>query len=196
MREQHDSDGPGTPKSEAPADMSAWKQVSDPFERPKVYRHKTPLIQSSGDGKGVHLFIIVGSGIPPLALHDMGDNLQAPELRFLIDDEPLEIGVVERIPRQNADGYLSLSGMGTKWTLHLHGMKNLGKVAQTTGPIPFRLKTPDAPTKTSSEQASNPSRGPNYSLFVTPTQPPTLRGVIEGPALAALHQAIELTQAR
>lgn len=169
--------------------MDPWDIVSDPFERPKIYRHKTPLIKIQGDGKGVYLFVIDKRGVPPIALHDMGENTVPPELRFLVDNEPIEIGSVGRIPNANSEGYLNLSSNGNEWTLHRHAMQNLDKIPKRMTGIPFRLKSPE-PTSPKDTPIPKP---PHFSLFSTPTQFPTQRGVIEGPALLVLRHAIMLS---
>ena len=168
--------------------MDPWDIVSDPFESPKVYRHKVPLIRNPADGKGVYLFVVDKPNVPPIALHDLGDNVPAPELRILIENEPIELGSVGRIPRPDGDGYLNLASIANEWTLHKHSMKNLDKIPKGLVAVPYRLKSPD------DQQTGTTSapKGPNYSLFVTPSALPTLRGVISGASLLALRHAIML----
>lgn len=169
--------------------MGAWELVSDPFESPKVYRHKTPLITETERGKKVYLFAVNKRGVPPIILHDMGENLSQPELRFLIDNEPVEVGCVGRVPPKNTEGFLDLATEANEWTSYRYGMKNLERIPADATSIPFRLKSPESVKPI----ADRSPKRPNYSLFVSPPPVPTLRGVIEGPTLLALRQAIQLT---
>lgn len=169
--------------------IGPWDLVSDPFERPKLYRHKTPLITDSVLGRKVYLFVIERRGVTPILLHDMGESLAKPELRLLIDNEPIEVGCVGRVPRKNSEGFIDFSPEDNEWTMHRHGMYNCERIPEGVTAIPFRLKFAQS-AKSNPDEAT---KRPNYSLFVTPTPPPTLRGVIEGPALIALRQAIQLS---
>jgi hypothetical protein len=180
MREDFD---PANIEAQDLPPMDQWDVVSDPFERPKVYRHKVPLIKSPNGSNGVYLFVVEKRGVAPIALHDMGEDIVPPELRFLVENEPVEIGTVGKIPKRNAENYLNLAGEGNEWTLHRHAMLNLNKVPKSATSIPFRLKSPEP----SNPPGAPVPKGPNYSLFITAAPMATVRGVIEGPALLGLR---------
>ena len=147
--------------------MGVWELVSDPFESPKVYRHKTPLITEAERGKKVYLFAVDKRGVPPIILHDMGENLTQPELRVLIDNEPVEVGCVGRVPPKNTERFLDLATEANEWTLHRYGMKNLERIPADATAIPFRLKSAESVKPV----ADHSPKRPNYSLHESTSGP-------------------------
>jgi hypothetical protein len=109
----------------------------------------------------------------------------------LLENQPVELGTVGRIPRADGEGYLNLASIGNESTLHEYALQNLEKITKDLVAVPYRLKSPEAPQ--TGPRATPVPKGPNYSLFVTPSSLPTLRGVIGGASLLALRHAIMLT---
>jgi hypothetical protein len=169
--------------------MDQWDIVSDPFERHKIYRHKVPLIKSESDGKGVYLFVIDKPGLPPVAMHDM-DRIRsfAFELRFLIDNEPVEMGTVGRLLKHlfNKEGFLNMPPEGEERFFLSHAMQNLERLPENAQEIPFRLKYPITDVPSSGAPPLPPPT--DY----TPPEPITMRGIIAVHSLRALRDAITL----
>ena len=189
MREQCEDFDPAGRHNPILPQMDQWDIVSDPFERPKIYRHKVPLIKSDSDGKGVFLFVIDKPGLPPVAMHDM-DRIRSFrfELRFLIDNEPVEIGTVGRLITQvfNKEGFLNMPPEGKEWVFLSNAMQNLERLPDNSQEIPFRLKYPITDVPNSGAPPLPPP--PDY----TPPEPITIRGIIAGHSLRALRDAITL----
>ena len=170
-------DGPDVPP------MDQWDIVSDPFERPKIYRHKVPLIKSDSDGKGVYLFVINNPGIPPIVMHDIDKSVSVDfKLTFLVDGEPIEIANAGFLypPLFSKEGFLNMPPEGKEWLLLRSTMQNLGAIADNAQEIPFRLKD------IKSESPMND--------VLPPPESTTLRGIISGASLRALREAISLAK--
>ncbi len=74
MREQSPNHSDPIPNAEN------WILVSDPFERPKVYRHRLPVLKtehSSGHACGVYIFVMNYPGEHPIILHDIESLVRA-----------------------------------------------------------------------------------------------------------------------
>jgi hypothetical protein len=130
-------------------DAENWILVSDPFERPKVYRHKHSVFKAPSEEGGVYVFVIAVSGLPPLLLHDINElrprehlwpnhmsSYVAPIFRLNIGGEPIEIASVYPIPPSNADGFLALTSHERNYAplKEIPMMRNLGLE------LAFRLK--------------------------------------------------------
>jgi len=165
-------------------DAENWILVSDPFERPKVYRHKHSVFKAPSEEGGVYVFVIAASGLPPLLLHDINELwpserlkpecmmlYDAPIFRLNIGGEPIEIGSVYPIPPSNADGFLTLSMNERNYATlkEVPIMRNLGLE------LAFRLKV---------EKQANPE----YQK----ANPRSFRGNLGAEGTLALSQAVIL----
>lgn len=184
MREQANNHSDPIPNAEN------WILVSDPFERPKIYRHKHAIFMAD-DKCGVYIFVIRAADQAPIILHDIMDFemshrvkagslfslYAAPVLRLIIDDTPLALARAYPIMSAASETYLyvpdyfirnsSISGAIT--------IKTLASLTFAEQGTPFRLKV---------EGQANPE----YQYG----NPRTFRGTLSAEATLAIKQAIVL----
>jgi hypothetical protein len=182
MREQSPNHSDPIPNSEN------WILVSDPFERPKVYRHKYAILsvdEHTQEKGAAYIYVIRHPRQAPLILHDirglqMAERISTaghyslyapPVLRFIINDDPIEIGKAYPILPEADQGFISLPEIykRTADIKHLDRLKNLKECS------PYRLKV---------ETRVNPDYQDD--------SPPTFRGTLKADAALALRQAIAL----
>ncbi len=183
MHEQNEDLGHEKNSSNKTPSNEEWDIVSDPFERPRIYRHKVPLIKSERDGKGVYLFVIDQPGLTPIVMHDIEESISVNfKLTILVDGEPIEISNAGFLYPLlfSKEGFLNMPPQGKEWLLTRNTMKNLGAIAENAQDIPFRLKDIESEAPT------------NGTLL--PLTPITLRGTICGSSLRALRDAISLAK--
>ncbi len=182
MREQSPNHSDPIPNAEN------WILVSDPFERPKVYRHKHSIFrvdEGSKEGSGLYIYVIQESQRAPLILNDidglrMNDDVfkgryfslyAAPVLRLIINDEPVEIGKAFPVHNDGDEGYFSIPDH-FKLSSEIKRLEQLRNLKENS---PYRLKI---------EGRINP----NYQN----ANPPTYRGLLEADGTLAIRQAIAL----
>jgi hypothetical protein len=160
-----------------------WILVSDPFERPKVYRHRFPVIKTEDTSErvsGVYIFVMDYPGEHPILLHDINQILAdsfatgshlTPTLRLILHGKPFEIGNAHPYIIDRVEGFLQLpSGFGLNArVIDLHPLRDLGK------DVPFRLKLEN-----------------NHSSVSQEDDIPTYRGMLEDDGTLALRQAVVL----
>ncbi len=177
MREQSPNHSDPIPNAEN------WILVSDPFERPKIYRNKNAIFRASPEEGGIYVFVIEEPAAAPLLLHDINElkpkALQpqymslyvAPVFRLIISGEPADIGSAYPIPTSNRDGFLTISKLERNWASlkEIHMIRNLGRETA------FRLKV---------EKPANPS--------IQEADPRSFRGNLDAEGTLALTQAVIL----
>lgn len=183
MREQANNHSDPIP------DAENWILVSDPFERPKIYRHKHPIFMAD-DKSGVYIFVIRAANQAPIILHDIMDfemsarlkagssfsPYLAPVLRLIIYDVPLEIGKAYPVINDGDGAYLCVPDFfirgASLFGTHASRLEYLRNVKPET---PFRMKA---------EGKVNPEC--QYG------NPRTFRGTLSAEATLAFKQAIVL----
>jgi hypothetical protein len=170
-------------------DAENWILVSDPFERPKIYRHKHAIFMAE-DKCGVYIFVIRAANQAPIILHDIIDFemsarikaasafslYSAPVLRLIINDEPVEIGKAYPVVNDGEGAYLSVPDF------FIRG-------ASLSAPYASRLEylrniKPETPFRMKAEGKVNPEC--QYG------NPRTFRGTLSAEATLAIKQAIVL----
>jgi|APGre2960657444_1045066.scaffolds.fasta_scaffold03484_2 hypothetical protein len=181
MREQSPNHSDPIPNAEN------WILVSDPFERPKVYRHKNAILridENSQEQSGVFIYVIREPKQAPLILHDirvlqMGDRIikgsyfslyAPPVLRIIINDDPIEIGKSFPI-FTDYQGFISIPNHFK----HSADITHLDRLRNLKDSTPFRLKI---------ESTVNPDYQED--------NPPSFRGTLNADAVLALRQAVAL----
>jgi len=164
-----------------------WILVSDPFERPKIYRHKHAIFMAD-DKCGVYIYVIRATNLAPIILHDIKDfgmtdyimqhgnfSLYSPPvLRLIINEDPVEIGNAYPVMNKGDETYLHVPDyfirsaciLGSDTVRKLEYLRN---IQQET---PFRMKV---------EGKANPDW--QYG------NPQTFRGTLSAEAILAIKQA-------
>jgi hypothetical protein len=181
MREQSPNHSDPIPNAEN------WILVSDPFERPKVYRHINPLI-SFGDGAfcALYVYVIRAPKTPPVILNNIRELKMKeplikggyfslyipPVLRLIINEEPVEICKVYPIITEEGEDYVSLTYLTNVCT----GIENLHLLRNSLkDECPMRMKF---------EQKINPSYQEEIGF--------AYRGILDANGTLALRQAAAL----
>ena len=183
MREQSTNHSDSIPNAEN------WILVSDPFERPKIYRHKHPIFMAD-DKCGVYIFVIRATNHAPIILHDIVDFemctrvkigslfslYSAPVLRLIINDDPVEIGKAYPVVYAGDGAYLSVPDFfirgASLFGTHASRLEYLRNMKPET---PFRMKV---------EGKANPE----YQFG----NPRTFRGTLSAEATLAIKQTVVL----
>jgi hypothetical protein len=182
MREQSPNHSDPIPNAEN------WILVSDPFERPKVYRHKYAILsvdEHAQEKGGAYIYVIHHPRQAPLILHDirglqMAERISKaghyslyapPVLRFIINDDPIEIGKAYPIFSETDQGFISIPDIYRRSA----DIKHLDRLKDLKDCTPFRLKI---------EARVNPDYQEDH--------PPSFRGTLNADAVLALRQAVAL----
>ena len=128
-----------------------WILVSDPFEKPKIYRYVDAFIavdqplSFQKQRKGVHLFFTEQPSVGPILMHDIPGVEEDLVLTLLIEGEPVEAGFVNGIPAYNSEGFLNLTPDDHEWTLLRWALDgtSIEQISKGRDPLQFRLKTAD-----------------------------------------------------
>jgi hypothetical protein len=160
-----------------------WVLVSDPFELPKVYRHKCTLVEMKPDGKGIHVFVLERKGTNLVILKD--DNfVPSAELSVLVDGNPHILGVANLIPKNNSEGFLNLGEPSKASLLTDNSLKNLETITPDLSELPYRLKYVNGKFHRENGTFSEPKFD---------DMPPDIRGTLDASNMKTLHQAIALS---
>lgn len=153
--------------------MDDWILVSDPFELPKVYRHKCTLIEMKPEGEGSNLVILKDDNFVPSA-----------ELSVLVDGNPHILGVANLIPKNNSEGFLNLGEPSKASLLKDNSLKNLETITPDLSELPYRLK-----------YVNGKFYRENGTFLETNfnDMPPDIRGTLDASNMKTLHQAIALS---
>jgi len=178
MREQSTNHSDPIPNAEN------WILVSDPFERPKVYRHRLPVLKTEDSEEwinGVYICVMDYPGENPIILQDIKGmccldpvvrgRYLVPTLRLIVNGNPVEIGNAYPLLTEGKEEFLLLPtgfSHGAK-VKDVKVLKNLGNET------PFRLKI--------EKDANSQYREDNA---------PTFRGSLDADGTQAIRQAIAL----
>jgi hypothetical protein len=182
MREQSTNHSDPIPNAEN------WILVSDPFERPKVYRHKNAILrvdESPEDEIGLFVYVLQETNQAPLILNNidrlrMDDDIfkgnyfslyAPPVLRLIINNDPVEIGNAFPVYTEGNEGFVFIPDFFKRSA----EIKHLEKLSNLKEDTYFRFKI---------EARINP----NYQR----DNPPTFRGTLNADATLALKQAVAL----
>ena len=181
MREQSPNHSDPIPNAEN------WLLVSDPFERPKVYRHRLPVLKTEDIRdeciNGVYICVMDYPGENPIILQDIKGmccvdpvvrgRYLVPTLRLIINGNPVEIGNAYPLLTEGKEEFLLLPA-GFSSSAKVKDVKVLKNLGNET---PFRLKI-------EKEQ---------YSQHRLPEDvAPTFRGSLDADGTQAIRQAIAL----
>lgn len=176
MREQSINHSDPIPNAEN------WILVSDPFERPKVYRHINPIFKTGTGESGVFIFVSDEHGSAPMLMHNIKEigpksGLQqqhmilytAPNFRLMIGGEPIDIGKVYQIPPSDDSGFVTV----TRFEQQYSSIKDTPMLINIGDQMPYRLKVEKAPNPT--YQDGNPK---------------SFRGILDDGGKLAIKQAL------
>jgi hypothetical protein len=178
MREQSPNHSDPIPNAEN------WILVSDPFERPKVYRHINPIFKTGTGESGVFIFVSDGHGTPPMLMHnikEIGPKSEltqqymslytAPNFRLIIGGEPIYIGTVYQIPPSDDSDFITV----TRFEQLNSSIKDTPMLINISDQMPYRLKI---------EKQPNPSYQDG--------NPKSFRGILDDAGTLAIKQAVAL----
>ena len=178
MREQSPNHSDPIPNAEN------WILASDPFERPKIYRHKHALFMA-GEQCGVFVYVIRAPKQAPIILQDIGelqmnDNIfrgghfslySPPVLRLIINGEPVEIGKAFPIINERDEAFITIPDVFIR-SADIKRVDCLRNLKEETA---FRMKV---------EGKVNPA--------YQDVNPQTFRGTLNPDATLAIRQAVDL----
>jgi hypothetical protein len=178
MREQSPNHSDPIPNAEN------WILVSDPFERPKVYRHINPIFKTGTGESGVFIFVSDEHGSAPMLMHNIKEIgpksdlpqqymslYTAPNFRLIIGGEPIDIGTVYQIPPSDDSGFVSV----TPFEQLNSSIKDTPMLMNIGGQTPYRLKIEKEPH-------------PGYQ----DGNPKSFRGILDDAGTLAIKQALSL----
>lgn len=171
-----------TSKGQKPS-LDDWELVSDPFELPKVYRHKSVFIEMTADGGGIHLFVVEQKGTRPVILKN-DNKITSAELTVLISGNPHTLGVANLIPKKNKEGFLNLGAEATRALVTENCLSSLEMITPDLRELPYRLKYVNGKFY----RDDGTFREPRFENL-----PPDIRGTLDAKSVNALQQAIALS---
>ena len=178
MREQSPNHSDPIPNAEN------WLLVSDPFERPKVYRHRLPVLKTEDSDvcvNGVYICVMDYPREHPILLQDIKGmccpcpvvrgRYLVPTLRLIINGNPVEIGNAYPLLTEGKEEFLLLPN----GFVHNAKLKDLNVLRNLGNETPFRLKI---------EKDQNPHYKEENA--------PSFRGWLDADGSQAIRQAIAL----